>query len=287
MNSFHPRLLLACVLVSGLSGCQPPAPENFAEESAPSSTDTARSRAVDVDSLDATAPSDPVVFQPSPPLPATPPPSLLAQNPGPPPMPVPGAAPYDWNARGQALMAYYATEFKAPTLEGVTELRLSSGSTVRGVVTGLTEDSITLQLAQGSITYQNTNLAPELRSRLFARDYAYLKAREQVELERKDFERRLTDTKVERAKESGGEIPRNERDGTVWQVVDYLKNNLRNPDAIRYLEWGRVLPDGKGGYVVSLKYQTTGGSLGVVTENKYFFMNARGQVLRTAAKKGD
>lgn len=254
-----------------LAGCSPPNPESFVQKEVPA------------DPVSTPVDEAPSMIRENEPLAAVPEPAVLgsASEPALPPK----AAAGDWDARGKELMAEFIEGFHPPALESITEVTLSSGTVIQGKAKALGPDSVTMEMAQGEITYSNANLAPASRVKLFARDYAFMKAKMQVDRERAEFTAAQQQAKMVKEKEAGVSVPRNAADGSVWQVLEYLKHNLRDPQNFRALEWGRVQPD-RGGYLVTLKYQTTAGSLGVITEHKYFFMDPTGKVYQTAAMKG-
>ena len=79
-------------------------------------------------------------------------------------------------------------------------------------------------------------------------------------------------------------VPKNNRDGSVDQVVDWMKENLRNPESIRVVRWYPVEPDEKG-YQVRCKYKIRMDGFGMAEERKIFFLDGYGKVYRTAGYK--
>jgi len=73
----------------------------------------------------------------------------------------------------------------------------------------------------------------------------------------------------------------NPLDGSVRQVEEYILQTVRKPDSIEYVKWFPVKPY-KGGHYVRCQYRTDGGSFGTILEDKVFFMNTQGKVIRTA-----
>lgn len=68
-------------------------------------------------------------------------------------------------------------------------------------------------------------------------------------------------------------------DGSVRQVKDYLKNNLKDPDSYEGIEWSNVVKQGDGSFRVRHKYRAKNGFGGYVIENKVFVLDDNGNVI--------
>ncbi|MGB5988151.1 MAG: hypothetical protein WBG43_00195 [Marinifilaceae bacterium] len=67
-------------------------------------------------------------------------------------------------------------------------------------------------------------------------------------------------------------------DDSVFQVVEYLKKNLNDPDSYQSIVWGRVNKEGNN-YTVTHKYRAKNGFGGYVIELKHFVLNKNGIVI--------
>ena len=68
------------------------------------------------------------------------------------------------------------------------------------------------------------------------------------------------------------EVENSAWDGSVSQVKTYLKENLKDPKSIEYIEWSKVFSEGKY-YLVRCKYRAKNSFGGYVLENQIFFIN--------------
>lgn len=69
-------------------------------------------------------------------------------------------------------------------------------------------------------------------------------------------------------------------DGSVQQVVHYLKVNLRDPGSLQFIEWS-PLKRTEEGYGVRCKYRAKNSFGGYVVEEKLFILSFSGEVLGT------
>jgi hypothetical protein len=64
-------------------------------------------------------------------------------------------------------------------------------------------------------------------------------------------------------------------DGTVWQVESYLKKNLKDPDSLKFIEWGKVVKS-ETGYAVRCKYRAKNSFGGYEVADQLFLFNDDG-----------
>lgn len=67
-------------------------------------------------------------------------------------------------------------------------------------------------------------------------------------------------------------------DGSVYQVKNYLRNILKDPDSFEAIEWSPV-QNTDTGYMVRCKYRAKNSYGGYVIENKIFILNKPGNVI--------
>lgn len=83
---------------------------------------------------------------------------------------------------------------------------------------------------------------------------------------------------LERAKMKAGiEVKNSSLDGSVSQVVKYLKNNLKDPDSYESIEWGNVT-ETDNGYIVRHKYRAKNSFGGYVIEHQIFHIDWQGNI---------
>lgn len=77
---------------------------------------------------------------------------------------------------------------------------------------------------------------------------------------------------------SSGKIVENSSwDGSVHQVKDWLRNNLKDPGSLEFIEWGTVI-ETTSGYSVRVKYRAKNSFGGYVIEEKIFDLDRSGNV---------
>jgi len=67
-------------------------------------------------------------------------------------------------------------------------------------------------------------------------------------------------------------------DGSVPQVESWLKQNLKDPDSFKAIEWSKVSKNANG-YFVRCKYRAKNSLGGYAVENKLFMLNSSGEVV--------
>jgi RNA polymerase subunit RPABC4/transcription elongation factor Spt4 len=67
-------------------------------------------------------------------------------------------------------------------------------------------------------------------------------------------------------------------DGSVSQVKDWLRENLKDPGSLEFIEWGTVV-ETSSGYSVRVKYRAKNSFGGYVIEEKIFTLDHSGNVL--------
>jgi len=83
---------------------------------------------------------------------------------------------------------------------------------------------------------------------------------------------------LERARMKAGiEVKNSSLDGSVSQVVKYLKNNLKDPDSYESIEWGNVT-ETDNGYIVRHKYRAKNSFEGYVIEHQIFHIDWQGNI---------
>lgn len=76
------------------------------------------------------------------------------------------------------------------------------------------------------------------------------------------------------------DVKNNSSDGSVWQVKEYLKQNLKDPRSYESIEWGNVLKTDNG-YLVRHKYRAKNSFGGYTIENLIFYIDYEGNITGT------
>jgi len=75
-------------------------------------------------------------------------------------------------------------------------------------------------------------------------------------------------------------VQNSEWDGSVSQVKSWLKANTKDPKSLEFIEWSPVTKQADGTYFVRVKYRAKNSFGGYVVENKLFYLDSSGNVLR-------
>jgi hypothetical protein len=67
-------------------------------------------------------------------------------------------------------------------------------------------------------------------------------------------------------------------DGSVYQVQDYLKTVLKDPDSVKYEKWGKVLKNDNG-YTVWVQFRSKNSFGGYVKSMYSFNLDSQGHIL--------
>lgn len=71
-------------------------------------------------------------------------------------------------------------------------------------------------------------------------------------------------------------------DGSVYQVKNYLKRSLKDPDSYEGIEWSNVIENSNGTYTVRHKYRARNSFGGMVVENWMFVLDEHGNVISSS-----
>ena len=77
-------------------------------------------------------------------------------------------------------------------------------------------------------------------------------------------------------------------DDSVAQVEEFLEKNLKNPDSLEIVEWGKVrnyTPDEPLRYIVWCKYRAKNSFGGLVVEKKNFIFDGAGKIVEFRDRK--
>ncbi len=77
-------------------------------------------------------------------------------------------------------------------------------------------------------------------------------------------------------------------DGSVYQVERWLKDNLKDPDSFKAIEWSPVVEVPPGSslphkFIVRCKYRAKNSFGGYVIEQKMFYLDSEGNVVNVQA----
>jgi hypothetical protein len=210
----------------------------------------------------------------------------------------PGPREPDYQALKAALMPKYEAEFKGPEPGMKVVLVLRDGMKKQGVFLETKDDKVFIELEAGILGYARTSLHPMSQTLYFASTFAQYKTLQDLKARKAAYDQAVVDAEIARAqagtKSRRGTstvtptIPRNDpgKQGAVWQVVQYLRTESRDPTNMRFLKWGKVQPKPSGeGWQVSLQYAYSTPEQSNYVTHKWFLIDKNGQVYRTALYK--
>jgi hypothetical protein len=88
--------------------------------------------------------------------------------------------------------------------------------------------------------------------------------------------------KIAPSKEPPPEVVTNSSwDGSVYQVESWLKDNVKDPDSLEFIEWSPVSKTKDGGFMVRAKFRAKNSFGGYVIENKLFFLDSTGSLTKS------
>lgn len=219
----------------------------------------------------------------------------------------------NWNALKTELVEKHKSSFTPLAGGDEIVLTMRDGSKKPGKLEKVEGNMVHVEMAAGSVGYPATALHPSSQVALFELAHAQyetvkelraMKAdyeKEKAEWERKQQELLAARSRPKGAGGSGGDggvggqpnffstpatIPENDpsRKGAVIEVVDYLRDYVRNPESVRFLEWGKVQKTDNG-WRVALKYSFSTETMKNAVTHKWFLMDKNGKVYRTALYK--
>ena len=75
------------------------------------------------------------------------------------------------------------------------------------------------------------------------------------------------------------EVKNSPWDSSVYQVKQWYKKNLKDPDSVQYIEWSPVIKMPNGSYAVRVKYRARNSFNGYVVQEDVCGLNALGNVI--------
>jgi len=216
-----------------------------------------------------------------------------------------------WKSRYDELVAEYKPTWRRPRLNQPYKYKLKRSPDIRtGILSELTDDMAYFKNDSGTeLVFHNKDLDDRNRVQFFQKDACHMYAMREMRTEMRIAQAKIAKTRPAvrptsrpakvasansgnssrpsntNAGSSSGEPSNNPNDGgSVAQVISYLNRNLIEPKSTRFIKWGPVTPDERGsGYKVQVIYETKAGSLGMIREEKIFFMNDDGFVYQTGS----
>jgi hypothetical protein len=193
----------------------------------------------------------------------------------------------DWDALKTELIAKHQKSFVPPQAGEKIILVLKNGTKKPGMLEKVEGDTVFMELEAGSIGYPRSALHPSSQVQLFAVAHGQYHAAQEWRDARTTYEKEKREREIAAAKASGAAmVPVNDpaKNGAVWQVVEYLRDYVRNPETIRFKKWGKV-QQVEAGYRVSLQYEFSTETMKNAVTHKWFLMDKTGKVYRTALFK--
>lgn len=152
----------------------------------------------------------------------------------------------NWNERMNFWKEHYRGSFSEPSTGQNVELVLTTGVAYRGSLRELTDHSITIQVDQGTLTFEKPNIRPESRLKLFYEDYLTYNAGIKVRAERDAYragviERQRKEQQEKAALEKSKRAEKIQKlfsawDGSLFTLVNYTKKSMNDAKSFEHVE---------------------------------------------------
>ena len=170
----------------------------------------------------------------------------IAATTAPPPPPADTLVEPKWDER----MSYWKDQlrgsFKQPGAGQNIEVILMSGVVHRGILKELTDTSVTLQIEQGTLTFDRMNIRQDSRQKIFIEDYLMRYASDYVKSEKDTYRARILERqqKEQQEREAVEKAQRKEKiekmfsawDGSLYSLVRYIKKSMNDPKSFDHIE---------------------------------------------------
>lgn len=151
-----------------------------------------------------------------------------------------------WDER----MSYWKDQlhgsFKQPGVGQNIEVILTSGVVHRGILKELTDKSVTLQIEQGTLTFDRINIRQDSRLKIFIEDYITRYASDYVKSEKEAYRARILERqqKEQQEREAVEKAQQKENidklfsawDGSLYSLVHYIKKSMNDPKSFDHIE---------------------------------------------------
>jgi len=127
--------------------------------------------------------------------------------------------------------------------------------------------------------YNNQPISKKMSSYRTERESSLGEKRiEQIKDSQQFWNENKDEIKMQRKEAEMKDVKNSSWDGSVWQVMQYLKSNLKDPDSYESIEWSSVQKQGEN-YVVRHKYRAKNSFGGYMIENQIFTLNSDGEII--------
>ena len=136
--------------------------------------------------------------------------------------------------------------FKQPIIGQNIEVILVSGVVHRGLLKELSDQSVTLQIEQGTLTFSRMNIRQDSRLKIFIEDYLTRYASDYVKSEKEAYRARILERqqKEQQERDALEKAQRNEKivklfsawDGSLYSLVRYTKESMNDPKSFDHIE---------------------------------------------------
>lgn len=152
----------------------------------------------------------------------------------------------NWNERINYWKDHFRGSFSKPSIGQEVDIVLTTGIAYRGSLRELTDQSITIQVDQGTLTFDKSNIRPESRLKLFYEDYLTYNAGSKVKAERdahraRILERQRKEQQERAALEKAQQAEKTRKlfsawDGSLFTLVNYTKKSMNDAKSFEHVE---------------------------------------------------
>lgn len=152
----------------------------------------------------------------------------------------------NWNERMIFWKDHFRGSFSQPSIGQEVDLVLTTGVAYRGSLRELSDQSITIQVNQGTLSFERSNIRPESRQKLFYEDYLAYNAGVKVRAERDTYranalERQRKEQQEKAVLENAQRAEKiqklfNAWDGSLYALVKYTKKSMNDAKSFEHVE---------------------------------------------------
>lgn len=140
-----------------------------------------------------------------------------------------------WDERMSYWKDQFRGSFKRPGVGQNIEVILMSGVVHRGSLIELNDQSVTIQIEKGTLTFDRTSIRQDSRLIIFSEDYVSGLARENVRAEQEAFRDRIA------AHEKAQHAEKIQKlfsawNGSLYSLVHYIKKSMNDPKSFDHIE---------------------------------------------------
>ena len=140
-----------------------------------------------------------------------------------------------WSERMEYWKEQFRGSFSQPTIGENIDIVLTTGVAYQGQLLELSDQSVTIQVEQGTLAFDKTNIRPDSRTNLFSEDFLTLTAGKKVKAERDAFRARIAAQQHKKQQEKIKKLF-SAWDGSLYSLVSQTKKSMNDAKSFEHVE---------------------------------------------------